>query len=358
MQNNIYIYLILGCLGVGGGLFYIGYDYIDQAHVKVKLLDAEIEDLEKKRADRDAKRSEASALRLQRLGAQGQARDVAESIIEQSKLIKDHKKRRDEIIQRLALQEFKKTSTQGLLGEIEAQLQEDNMLVERDKESVLAGFEQNLKRLKLKKDGLVEEDKLSTRTSDKKLAELKTELSAIEFRLRRNNNLAPLELDSPWVVGEVLDVLAKDNKVVLSVGEDFGVKPNFKFRVFSGGHASIREYKGFVVVKEVFPLVSMGVMEMVQDDVGSAPVPGDSIGSLVFRKDRLKFYLAGDFSSKYSKGEIVRHLQYAGNEVLQDLTSEVDFFVQGALADNEIPSATALGVSIIPEDHISAYFGE
>ena len=357
MKSNIYLYLILGCLVIGGGLFYIGYDYIDQANVKAKLLDAELEDLEKKRSDMALKRYEVSELRLLRLESQGEARALAENIVEQSALIAEHKKRKDDLEQRLQLEQFRKESIEGLMGEVEAQLEDDKVLVDRHKENIEAGFEQNLKRLERKRDGLAKEDKLSTRNSEKKLAELKTELSAIEFKLRRNNNLTPLELEAPWVVGEVLDYQIKENKVVLSVGADLGVKPNYKFRVFSGERSGAREYKGFVVVKEVFPLVSLGVMEMIQD-VGDAPVPGDFIGSLVFRKDSLKFYLAGDFSSKYSKGEIVRHLQYAGNEVLSELTSEVDFFVQGALADNEIPNATALGVSIIPEDFISAYFGE
>jgi hypothetical protein len=357
MKSNVYLYLMLVCLLAGGFAGFIGYDNLGSAERKAQKNQIDAENLAQRQADLESKRSELLQLRAERRSLQTETRKLASEISAEEKLIDTFSQLKTELELSIETQELKMSVNQRSVSEIQDQLAEDTTLIDRSRENMKALFELNRKRLEERQSALNKDDQSYVRERAKEISQLETEIDAMNFRLRRVNNLTPLELDDPWVVGEVIDFQPESQKVVLSIGSQVGVKPNFKFSIFSGDTVKDRVYKGFVVVKEVHPLVSIGVMEMEQG-LKSAPVAGDQLGSLVFRRDQLKFYLAGDFRAKYNKDQIQRFIEYAGNEVLSVLTSDVDFFIMGALADNEVPKATALGVSIIPVASISSYLGE
>jgi NAD-dependent DNA ligase len=356
-MNNIYLYLMLLSLLVGGFSGFVGYDNLERASRLVELEnEPKLKELKSKELDKMAKVSEWEALAAKRKGLQVQLKELALAINEQKALKQDFERLDRTLMNSIDRQKVKFAVSRETVAMMQDQLSEDTTAIERSLENMNRNFEHDRQRLEEKQNVLREEEVLDSKKKAKSMSILETEIDTIDFTLRRVNNLSPRELTEPWVTGEVMEYNSILNRVVINLGFADGVKQNFKFAIFSAGQGEkARKYKGFVVIKKVERLVSVGAMEMVN---GESPVPGDHVGSLVYRKDQMSYYLAGDFRSKYSKEKLKAFLEYCGNRVLEELSSEVDFFVMGSLADNEVPMATALGVSIIPEDSIAAYVGE
>jgi hypothetical protein len=355
-MNNIYLYLMLISLLVGGFSGFIGYDNLDSAS-RQKVENAKKRaNLQGRLKDKESKDKELSALQLKRKELQHSVEELAVSIEEQGRLMEAFKNLELKINGSLERQGVKLAVSQETVALMREQLSEDTTAIERALENMNQAYESDRERLQLRREGLRDEETVEAKKNAKLLSQLETNIDAIDFKIRRVSNLSPTEIEEPWVTGKVMDYNSTLNKVVINLGAKDGIRQNFKFSVFSTSSGQEgRIYKGFVVIKKVDDLVSIGAMEMVN---GEAPVIGDQLGSLVYRSDRISFYLAGDFRSKYTKDQLKSFLEYSGNRVLDELSSEVDFFVMGSLADNEVPLATALGVSIIPEELIAAYIGE
>jgi NAD-dependent DNA ligase len=355
-MNNIYLYLMLISLLVGGFSGFVGYDNLERSSRLELENDAEFKKLKAKELDKTSKISELENLELERKSLQSQVKELALAIDEQKALKEDFERLNSVLKNNIDRQKVKYSVSRETVATMQDQLSEDTTAIERAIENMNKNFEDDRIRLEKRQEVLQEEEALDSKKKAKSMSVLETEIDTIDFAIRRVSNLSPRELLEPWVTGKVMEYNPTLNRVVINLGYADGIKQNFKFSVFSAGQGdSDRKYKGFVIVKKVERLVSVGVMEMVN---GKNPVPGDNIGSLVYRKGQLNYYLAGDFRSKYSKEKLKTFLEYSGNRVLEELSSEVDFFVMGSLADNEVPLATALGVSIIPEELIAAYVGE
>lgn len=355
-MNNIYLYLMLISLLVGGFSGFVGYDNLERAARLELDNDAELKKLKAKELDKSTKLSELEALQAKRKILQDQVKELALSIDEQKALKHDFDRLNNTLTNNIERQKVKYAVRRETVATMQDQLSEDTTAIERSLDNMTRNFEDDRQRLDARQNLLREEEALDSKKKAKVMSGLETEIDTIDFAIRRVSNLSPHELKEPWVTGEIMEFNPILNRVVIDLGFADGVKQNFKFSIFSTGQGDTdRKYKGFVVIKKVDRLISVGAMEMVN---GEAPVAGDHVGSLVYRKDQMTYYLAGDFRSKYSKEKLKSFLEFSGNRVLDELSSEVDFFVMGSLADNEVPMATALGVSIIPEDLIAAYVGE
>lgn len=353
-MNNIYVYLTLVSLLVGGLAGFIGYDNLESAQRQRMESAVDMKEVKSKEEDRLSKIAELEALVLKRRSLQNDVKELAVSIREQEKLKSEYEALDAKLKSSIERQGIKLSISQEAVGQMQDQLAEDTIAIERALEEMNKAFDDDRQRLERRQSYLQEEETVDAKRKAKQLSNLETSLDTVEFALRRVSNLSPLEVKDPWVAGEVTDFNSTLNRVVINLGRRDGVRQNFKFAIFSG-EGDQREYKGFCVVKEVEELVSVAVMEMLD---AIPPVAGDQIGSLVYRKDQLNYYLAGDFRSKYSKERLTAFLTYCGNRVVDELSADVDFFVMGSLADNEVPLATSLGVSIIPEKFIADYVGD
>ena len=103
----------------------------------------------------------------------------------------------------------------------------------------------------------------------KKLAECER-----EFEKERERNGFPLpppeEVRIPKIDGRVVGVSTKINLLVISVGEEEGVKVGFEFTIYRGN-----TYVGKMVVEKVYPHQAAG--HWVQEKTKDKILPGDSV---------------------------------------------------------------------------------
>ena len=357
MKNNIYLYLILISLLVGGFSGFIGYDHFKKSDKIKRKSETLAQNIEIRKEEFRKKEIELINLEFERRGKQTTVREFARAILEQQTVQKEYAELQEQLDASVTRQKMMFMINQEGVSEMQDQLAEDTTSIERQSENMKEMFELEKKRLDLREELLQEDAKKDQQIHAKAISEVATAIDQAKFALQRINNLAPTEVKEPWSVGKVLDFYAPLNKVVINMGAADGIRQNYKFMIFSDRSSLEREYKGMVVIKDVDDLISTGTMIMA-DRESLDPVAGDSIGSVAFRKDQLTYYLGGDFRAKYRKSQMEQLIKYAGNKVVDDLDANVDFFVMGKLADNEVPLATSLGVSIIPESLITPYLGE
>lgn len=358
MKSNVYLYMILISLLVGGFTGFIGYDNMENADKTRRTSENLVADIETRKKDREAKLAELEELYFDRREKQIEVRELAASIIEQEGITGEFQELEAKLRASVSRQDTKRRVNQEGVSEMQDQLIEDTTSLERQEENMTRAFEADKERLRVRQSILQKEDEEDAREKAKELSILGTEIDQKTFEVLRETQLPPTERKTPWVVGSVLDFNAFQNKIILSVGWAQGVKQNFKFMVFSETSGQERVNKGFIVVKQVDELISTGVMMLAQRETAD-PVSGDLVGSLSYREGGLNYYLEGDFRAKYTKDELERYLIYNGNRVLLELTSDVDFFVMGPLASpQDINDAISLGVTIIPEEFITPYLGE
>jgi hypothetical protein len=364
MKNNIYVYVILVALlsGIFSGL--IGYEHFGNAQKIEQENELLAKDVETKLAEKVAAQIELDKKSLQRRTLQTSVREIAGAIEQQEKVTVEFKALEERLRNSLQLQGVKLKVNQEGVSVMQDQISEDTTAIERSTENMKAVFDLDKQRLTQRENVLGAEGEVDAREKARRLSILDTNIDTVNVSLSRVSNLSPLEISEPWTVGKVLGYNAAINKLVINLGRSAGIRQNFKFSIFSSDDGNRRVYKGFVIIKEVEDLISMGIMEM-QSEKGFDPVVGDLVGSLVYRVDKLNFYLGGDFRaddlrmpSKYTKDQLKARLEYVGNRVLSEITSDVDFFVEGSLAHSEIPKATALGISVIPVNLLLSYLGE
>jgi len=357
MKNNIYLYLILISLLVGGFSGFIGYDHFEKAERYKRLSETMAQSIEGRKEELRKKEIELVDLEFERYEKQATIRGFAQAILEQQDVQKRFSTLRDQLEASVTRQKMIFSVNQKGMSDIQDQLAEDTTSIERQSENMRTMFDLEKQRLVARQNILQQIAQDEQKLHAVALSGLETAIKQTESELERIKDLHPTEIKEPWIVGKVLDFYAPLNKVVINLGSTAGIRQNFQFMIFSDRPGKEREYKGMVVIKDVEGLVSTGTMLMAERE-SRDPVAGDSIGSVAYRRDAMVIYLGGDFRAKYQKNQLVQLLEYTGNRVVDDLDANVDFFVMGALADNEIPLATSLGVSLIPESLITPYLGE
>lgn len=357
MKNNIYLYLILISLLVGGFSGFVGYDHFKKAEKIERQSETIAQNIEIREEELRKKETELINLEFERRGKQTTVREFARAILEQQTVQKEYSELQEQLDASVTRQKMMFMVNQEGVSDMQDQLAEDTTSIERQTENMRAMFELEKQRLSVREELLQEDAIKDQQTFAQDLSEVETNIDQADFELQRINSLTPTEVSQPWVVGRVLDFYAPSNKVVINLGSTDGIRQNYKFMIFTNQSGQDRVYKGMVMIKDVDELISTGTMMMEKRD-SLDPVAGDAIGSLAYREDQLTFYLGGDFRAKYRRAEMVQLIEYAGNQVVDDLDASVDYFVMGALADNEVPLATSLGVSIIPESLITPYLGE
>lgn len=365
MKNNIYLYLILISLLVGGFSGFVGYDHFKKAEKVRRRAETIAQNIDIRKEELRKKEIELVDLEFERREKQMTVREFSRAILEQQEVQKSYQKLEEHLSASVKRQKMMFIVNQEGVSEMQDQLVEDTTSTERQVENMRAMFDLEKGRLGTREEFLKQESRKDQQEHARKIGQLDTEIGNADFELQRINSLNPSEVKEPWPVGKVLDFYSPLNKVVINLGSTDGIRQNFKFMLFSNLPGLGRDYKGMVVIKDVDELVSTGTMLMAKRE-SLDPVAGDSIGSITYRKDELTFYLGGDFGRtrphapryKYYKSEYVEFLKYSGNRVVDELDANVDFFVMGALADNEVPLATSLGVSIIPIDLLTPYLGE
>ena len=357
MKNNIYLYLILISLLVGGFSGFIGYDHFKKAEKIKRKSETISQNIEIRKEELEKKEVELVDLEFERREKQTTVREFARAILEQQTVQKEYKDLQEQLEASVTRQKMMFRVNQEGVSEMQDQLAEDTTTIERQTENMITIFDLEQERLKTREELLKEVSKDEQQKHAKALVEVENAIDQANFELQRINTLTPTVVKEPWVVGKVLDFYSPLNKVVINLGSTDGIRQNFKFMIFSDRSGLGRIYKGMVVIKDVDELVSTGTMLLETRD-SLNPVSGDSIGSVAYRKGELTYYLAGDFRAKFRRSQMEELIKYAGNRIVDDLDANVDFFVMGALADNEVPMATSLGVSIIPEGLITPYLGE
>ena len=364
MKNNVYIYVILVALVVGIFAGLVGYEHFGNAQKQRGENDLTAKTIESKKLEKFALNNDIQNLSIKRRTLQTEVREVAGTILEKESILAEYKALEDKLRQSVQLQGIKlKINQEGLSG-MQDQIAEDTTAIERSTQNMKAVFDLDRQKLDQRQKQLDGESEAEAREKARRLSVLDTNIDTANISLSRVNNLAVNQILEPWIVGEVLGFNSSLNRVVVNLGRAAGVQQNFKFCIFSSDEGNRREYKGFVVIKEVDELISTGVLE-VEGLSTLIPVVGDKIGSLVYRRDKLTFFLGGEYRandlrmpSKFTKEQLKNRLEFMGNKVVGDLTSEVDLFIEGSLAQDKIQKATNLGVSIIPVNLLMSYFGE
>jgi len=375
MKNNIYLYLILISLLVGGFSGFIGYDHFEKAEKYQRSAKTIAQNIESKKEELRKKEIELVDLEFKRREKQATVREFAQAILEQQDVQQEYSKLKDQLDDSVTRQKMIFSVNQKGVSDMQDQLAEDTTSIERQVEGMRATFKQEGERLGVRNAILKEMEEKEIREHDLLLSGLETGLNQTKLELLRFNDLTPTEVKEPWIVGKVLDFYAPLNKVVINLGSTAGIRQNFKFMIFSDRPGQEREYKGMVVIKDVSDLVSTGTMLMAKRE-SRDPVAGDCIGSFVYQKQGLVFwiYRDKDFISdkgksenqreKFSVEQLEQYLKYAGNRVIVGTDEEnpvdttVDYFVKSPLVDNLIPDAIKLGVTLIPESLITPYLGE
>jgi len=357
MPTNTCLYITLSSFLIGVFLTFFGHTKFGDADKLIKLNQVGVLKVRDKEKSLGEKRDDLQKKQLQRRDLQSKIREYASKIEGEKSVAQSLKDLEGFYKESIDRQDVKYDVNQKGLSSMQDQLSDDLALIERTLENMDKKFKLEKERLSDREKVLaIEADELGREVTKKK-SELTTEIERIKNNLQRVNNLNPNKITEPWEVGDVIEYVPSNGRVVINAGAAKGIKPNFKFMVFTAESGKERIYKGMMIVKEVNDLISVAVMES-KLDFQAAPVKGDKFGSLIFRDEKLNFYLAGDFRSKYSKSSMENYLLYLGNNVVSELTSEVDFFIQASLAEPEVPTATSLGVTIIGEDSIAPFVGD
>ncbi len=357
MPTNTCLYITLASFLIGVFLSFFGHTKMGEADKVLKMNEVGILKVKEKEKSYSEKKSELEKKALVRREEQSKAREIIRQIEGQQSLEQSLKDLEEYYNVSIERQDVKYNVIQQNLSEMQDQLSDDLSLIERTLEGMDKRFKQEKDRLADREKLLAEEDDSLTRGAIKRKSELTTEIERINNNIQRVSNLSPNKLGEPWEIGEVMAYVPDGGRIVINAGVSKGIKPNLKFMVFSAEAGKERVYKGMMIIKEVNNLISTGFMESSVDE-DYAPVKGDKIGSLIFKNEKLNFYLAGDFRSKYSKDTMSNYLKYAGNNVMPELTSDVDFFIQASLAEPEVPIATSLGVTVIPEALVTPFVGD
>ncbi|MBF0196794.1 MAG: hypothetical protein HQL32_03755 [Planctomycetes bacterium] len=357
MQSNTYLYIIIVSILVGGFSGFLGYTQTEENRkVSQEIMKQKSKlTIEEKNVEDNKNKIEKLSLKHRNLQSKVRGREKDFRVHQGTQvLLADVHSQLERSSQ---FQKDKYQRLQGGIIDIQDQLQEDISDLDRDIERVESNHTREMDRLKERQGFIVNQNDKEKKENMKLKSQLETDIELNQNLLRQKNNLSPQYLKSPWVVGKVMSYIESENKIILNFGSAAGLKRNIKLHVFSSSLGGQRSYKGFCVVRDVDDMVSTAVM-IEKRGVMTDPVRGDFVGSIIYKEQGLKFYLAGDFRYKYSKSELTDFINYYGGETVEDLTNEVDFFIQGNLADNDVPRATSLGITIIDEELFSTYLGE
>ena len=364
MKNNVYIYVILVALITGIFAGVIGYEHFGNAQKQRVDNELMAKTIESKKQEKFTLNSEIQNLAIKRRTLQTEVREIAGAIIEKENVLAEYRALDEKLRQSVQLQGIKLKINQEGVSAMQDQIAEDTTAIERSSQNMKAIFDLDRQKLELRQKHLDSEAEVEAREKARRLSSLDTNIDTANISLSRVNSLSVNQISDPWIVGEVLGFNSSLNKVVINLGRAAGIQQNFKFCIFSSDEGNRRAYKGFVIVKEVDELVSTGVLE-VEGLSTLIPVVGDKIGSFVYRRDKLTFFLGGEYRandlrmpSKFTKEQLKSRLEFMGNKVSSELSSDVDIFIEGSLAQDRIQKATNLGISILPVNLLMSYFGE
>ena len=357
MPTNTCLYMTLASFVIGVFLAFFGNTKMEDANKLIKFNQAGFSAVQKQQTSLNEKKAELTKKQLTRREQQSKIREIVRQIDGQKALESSLKNLEEVYKASIERQNIKFDVTQQNLSAMQDQLSDDLALIERTIENIDKKLALEQERFKERQEVLAIEDDSFSREVIMKKNELKTQIESINNKITRVNQPNPNKLDQPWEVGQVMDYNSATGTILINAGSSKGIKPNFRFMVFSDATGKQRVYKGMMVVKDVSDLIATGIMEdhLKNED---APVRGDKFGSFIFKNQKLNFYLAGAFRAKFSKSMMRDYIQYTGNNVVDELSSDVDFFIQAALADSEVPTATSLGVTIIPEELIVPFVGD
>ena len=338
---------------------YLTYDqlgnarYIESKNVEQAAKNAELKDKVQKDYEK------LGDLELKRRALQIEARNQASVI-----LVAEEEKVRKAELQSLynfniKRHEAKHDIYNKAVVEIQDELQEDIANVDRSTNELSENFEQEKTRLlHREKEVLLENDKRQKETA-KSLSKVESKLEQVRQKIRLENLLDPIRISEPPPQGRILSYYAAERKVVVNLGSSSGVKKNMKFRVFNISITGDRVDKGLLLIKEAHEITSTGEM-IAADKRGAMPVKDDYIGSLSFTPGGGKTYFLGGYykDTKFNKDQLRQMITTNGNKVLDELSTEVDLYIQGEQAQVDLLEVTQLGIGVIEEKTFSEYVGD
>lgn len=357
MQSNICLYIIIASVLTGIGTSYMTYENLGLARRADEKNVALTRKVEKVKNDYLKEKDKFEKLSVQRRTLMVEARKQARLV----QKLEDEKNRKTELASiytyNIKRQGVKYDIYDRAVVEIQDELQEDIANVERSINELNENFEQEKTRLLHREKEVLLENEKKQKGATKKLSSVETKLEQLKQKIRLENLLDPIRLDEPPPQGKVLAYYSDKKKVVINLGSSAGIKKNFKFKIFNISIDGDRVYKGFMLIKDVKEMTSVGDLISHYKDT-SLPVKDDYVGSLSYSQGGRTYYLGGEFRSKYNKDQLKEMISYNGNKVLDELSPKVDLYIQGEFAQRELLDVTPLGIRVIDEKVFTEYVGD
>jgi NAD-dependent DNA ligase len=358
MHTNTYLYIIIASLLVGGAAGFLAkeqYELNVKAIANNEVIEQEIQKL-KETIAKDTK--DLTNLRHDRKNIQlevdAEAKQINE-ILKNIAQLKDLKLLYDASIEKAKNDQG---HSQSILAEIQDEMQENIALIERSLNQVNENFATNMDELGARSDLLDKNNQKEAIRHNREINKLKKEKIQKENELKRANDLTPIKVIEPWTVSSILDYSPESNKVIIGLGYDSGIRKEMRLMIYTETLGSKRKYKGVMIIREVGDFTATGEMIFTKRKE-EVPYKGDSVGTLTYKQGGLSFFLAGKFEGKYkNKAKVADYLRRIGNTVYDELNPNVDFLIEGNLADSDVLLATTFGIPVIEEELFSTYLGE
>lgn len=363
MKQQFYIMLILLSVIIGGMAGFMAREHARQAGfleasikkgiAEAERIEAEVEEAQKKLTAQEKvteqKRTEARVVAIQLLNEK--------AVVDKLKRIEGWYRRQ------LDSSEFKAKTISRAERDFTEKVNDASNNIDDLHKDVQDYYKLSDEELEKKKEILERKSKNEKTEYELELSKIKTEIDKRRNELNRSYRATNTVFEKPEVLGRVIQVVPVHHLVVINLGASHGVKQNYKFRVFGVNPNGDRIDKGFIVIREVEPLISVGRV-MSFSEGSQSIVRDDSVGNPAFRTQGRTFFLAGDFRtdrnvySKYTKEELRNHLVFMGNRVMDDLTYDVDMVVEGVNAERLLAQAASLGIMIIRDEQLVPYLGD
>lgn len=357
MQSNTYLYIIIAAVLIGIGTLFMGKDQLATYQEKL-LSNVQLEkNVQKIEKTIEEESKQVQVLNLQRRKLQNEVDNLARVINNTLDNMKGVESLRETYAQSIENNEKKLEVIQTGIAQIQDEMQESIAVIDRSLNELTQNNEKDIDVLRNKEEKLDEDNLKETKLQSQVLSQLKTDKEKIVQELQRTNDLSPVKITSPWTVAKILDYSLKTHEIIIDTGKDSNISKGMRFMVYSEPLGASRIYKGMMFIKDVFDFTAIGKMVYNKSE-GNDPIKGDVIGGVTYKESGLTFFLSGDFRGRYNKDRLSYLLKKIGNRVADELSTDVDIFVVGALAEAEIPEATAFGVPIIDEALLSSYLGE
>lgn len=298
---------------------------------------------------------------LKRLELHTKARTVAVGILETNRELSRLERQQDWFQRKNTFVENRTRILDARTGEIRDNLQEETANVERTKQEVENTYDKSAKELSGREDRLSAQDDAALKKYIEVMTGLDQKISEASHKMTREHQIVYNRFVQPEALGRIMEVIPREAKVILDLGGKDGIRQNMKFKVFGIKPGGDQVDKGFLIIKDIRDTFSLATL-LNEGRKVEAVVAGDHVGSPAFTPSGRNFYLAGRFdtreSSKYSKDDLIKYLQYMGNRVQETLDGRVDMVVEGGLAERDVATAAALGISIISEEQMIPYLGD